>query len=117
MLLAVHMLGTAEALTMGQRSGLDPSALSDILKASSGRNWSLEVYNPMPGVMAGVPASNGFAPGFMVDLMVKDLKLAMQVCADAGVDARMGALAAELYAHHQRDGAGAKDFSSIIERL
>ena len=49
--------------------------------------------------------------------MVKDLKLAMQVCADAGVDARMGALAAELYTHHQRDGAGAKDFSSIIERL
>ena len=63
MLLAIHMIGTCEALTMGARSGLEPAALSEILRASSGRNWSLEVYNPYPGVMEGVPASKGFQPG------------------------------------------------------
>ena len=66
MLLAVHMIGTCEALAMGANSGLDPAKLSEILKASSGRNWSLEVYNPMPGVMEGVPASKGYAPGLCV---------------------------------------------------
>ena len=63
------------------------------------------------------PASNGFAPGFMTDLMVKDLGLAMEVAEKGGVDARMGELAAALYTEHKEGGSGAKDFSSIIERL
>ena len=117
MLLAVHMVGTCEALMMGAKHGLEPEKLSAILKASSGKNWSLEVYNPYPGVMDGVPASNGYAPGFMVDLMVKDLGLAMDVAQQVNVDARMGMLAKELYADHQEKGMGGKDFSSIMMHL
>ena len=79
MLLAVHMIGTSEALAMGEAHGLDPAVLSEIMKASSGNNWSLQVYNPWPDVMAGVPSSNNYQPGFMVDLMVKDLGLACEV--------------------------------------
>lgn len=117
MLLAVHMLGTCEALTMGARNGLDPRVLSEIMLASSGRNWSLEVYNPWPGVMDAAPASNDYKPGFMVDLMVKDLGLAMQVAQQAGVDNRLGRLAAELYAAHREAGNGQRDFSSILESI
>jgi len=117
MLLAIHMIGSCEALAMGAQAGLEPAALSEILRASSGRCWTLEVYNPVPGVMPNVPASRGYAPGFMVDLMVKDLRLAMEVAGAGGVDARMGALAAELYASHQAAGSGARDFSSMYERL
>ena len=69
--LAVSMIGTSEALAMGEAHGLDPAILSDIMKASSGNNWSLQVYNPWPDVMEGVPSSNNYQPGFMVDLMVK----------------------------------------------
>ncbi len=57
MLLAIHMIGTAEALQMGVDHGLDPAVLSDIMKASSGDNWSLDKYNPWPGVMENVPSS------------------------------------------------------------
>lgn len=117
MLLAVHMIGTCEALAMGQRHGLDPKVLSEIMLASSGRNWSLEVYNPSPGVMEGVPASNDYQPGFMVDLMVKDLGLAMEIADAAGVDNAMGALAAKLYEAHREAGNGKLDFSSIFRRL
>jgi 3-hydroxyisobutyrate dehydrogenase len=116
MLLAVHMLGTCEALAMGERHGLDPTRLSEIMLASSGRNWSLEVYNPWPGVMEGSPASNDYRPGFMVDLMAKDLGLALDVAAAAGVDNRMGQLAQALYAEHQEAGNGPRDFSSVLER-
>jgi len=115
MLLAIHMIGSCEVLEMGARAGLAPEKLSEILLASSGRNWSLEVYNPFPGVMPDKPASRGFPPGFMVDLMVKDLKLALDVAGD--LDVRMGGLAMELYEQHQREGHGALDFSSIIKRL
>lgn len=117
MLLAIHMIGTAEALEMGARNGLDPNVLSEIMLASSGRNWSLEVYNPYPGVMDTAPASNDYKPGFMVDLMVKDLGLAMEIAQHADVDNRMGQLARELYSAHQDGGSGQKDFSSILRRL
>ena len=117
MLLAIHMLGTCEALEMGARNGLDPSVLSDIMLASSGRNWSLEVYNPYPGVMENSPASNDYKPGFMVDLMVKDLGLAMAIADQSDVDNRMGKLAQALYEQHQSSGNGQRDFSSVLELL
>jgi 3-hydroxyisobutyrate dehydrogenase len=102
---------------MGARNGLDPKVLSEIMLASSGRNWSLEVYNPYPDVMPTAPASNGYKPGFMVDLMVKDLGLAAQIAEQSGVDNLMGKLAQSLYEQHQAQGNGTRDFSSILERL
>jgi 3-hydroxyisobutyrate dehydrogenase len=117
MLLAIHMIGTSEALEMGARNGLDPKVLSDIMLASSGRNWSLEVYNPYPDVMPAAPASNDYQPGFMVDLMVKDLGLAMEIAQQCDIDNRMGQLAQELYSQHQEAGNGQKDFSSILRKL
>ncbi|MEJ6811287.1 MAG: 3-hydroxyisobutyrate dehydrogenase, partial [Oceanospirillaceae bacterium] len=77
MLLSVLMAGTAEALRMGMENGLDAEVLSDIMVKSSGRNWALEIYNPVPGVMEGTPASKDYQGGFMVDLMNKDLALAL----------------------------------------
>ncbi|MCX2974608.1 3-hydroxyisobutyrate dehydrogenase [Halieaceae bacterium IMCC8485] len=117
MLLAIHMIGSCEALEMGARNGLDPAVLSEIMLASSGRNWSLEVYNPYPGVMENAPASNDYKPGFMVDLMAKDLGLALGIAEQSGVDNRMGKLAQSLYEQHQQKGNGQRDFSSILEQM
>jgi 3-hydroxyisobutyrate dehydrogenase len=117
MLLAIHMIGTCEALEMGARNGLDPKVLSEIMLASSGRNWSLEVYNPYPGVMEKAPASNDYRPGFMVDLMLKDLGLALDIATGSGCDNPMGALARELYGEHQAAGNGQLDFSSILKKF
>lgn len=115
MLLAIHMVGTAEALQMGVNNGLDPKVLSEIMLASSGRNWSLEVYNPHPGVMETAPASNDYNPGFMVQLMLKDLGLAMENSVASQSSVPMGALARSLYSSHQRAGNANRDFSSIAE--
>ncbi len=119
MLLAVLMTGTAEAIQLGVANGLDPSVLSDIMQQSSGGNWALNVYNPYPGVMDGVPASRGYSGGFLVDLMIKDLTLAMDGAAASGQTTPMGALARSLYVLHknrgtaEQDDAGTLDFSSI----
>ncbi len=115
MLLAVHMIGTAEALQMGVDNGLDPKVLSEIMRNSSGCNWSLEKYNPWPGVMEGVPASRGYQGGFLVDLMLKDLGLARETAQASGSATPMGGLAGDLYRLYRRaaEGNGALDFSSI----
>ena len=56
MLLAIHMIGTCEALEMGARNGLDPKVLSDIMLASSRPQLvTRRVYNPYPGVMEAAP--------------------------------------------------------------
>ena len=117
MLLAVHMIGTCEALAMGAKAGLEPAVLSEIMKASSGNNWSLQVYNPWPEVMPGAPAGNNYEPGFMVDLMVKDLGLAEEVATGTGVDNQLGRLALQLYQAHQANGHGKLDFSSILNAI
>ena len=107
------MTGTAEALQLGVDSGLDPAVLSEIMRKSSGGNWSLEVYNPFPGVMESVPSSNNYDGGFLVDLMIKDLGLAMETAQAEGAATPMGSLARNLYLNLRKQGYGRKDFSSI----
>lgn len=113
MLLAILMAGTTEALALGAKNGLDPAVLSEIMKQSSGANWVLNVYNPWPGVMEGVPASNNYQGGFQVDLMAKDLGLAWETALSSKSSIPMGSLARNLFALHAQKGNGGLDFSSI----
>jgi 3-hydroxyisobutyrate dehydrogenase len=114
MLLAIHMAGTAEALALGVANGLDPRVLSDIMGKSSGRNWSLEVYNPWPGVHDNAPAARGYSGGFGTALMLKDLGLAAEASIASGSAIPLGELARNLYAMHATHSA-ALDFSSILK--
>ena len=116
MLLAVHMCGTAETLALGVNNGLDPVVLSEIMKNSSGGNWSLEKYNPYPGVMETAPASENYSGGFLNTLMLKDLKLASELALGSKSTTPMGKLAMQLYEEMKDDGFGTLDFSSIQKK-
>lgn len=113
MLLAILMAGTSEALALGAKNGLDPAVLSEIMKQSSGGNWALNVYNPWPGVMDGVPASRDYQGGFLVKLMTKDLGLAFDNAVTNQASIPMGSLARNLFQLHAGQGHGELDFSSI----
>lgn len=113
MLLAILMSGTSEALALGVKNGLDPAVLSEIMKQSSGGNWALNVYNPWPGVMDGVPASRDYEGGFLVNLMTKDLGLAFDNAVKNQASIPMGSLARNLFQLHAGQGNGSLDFSSI----
>ncbi len=115
MLLGILMIGTSEAIALGVANGLDPKVLSEIMRRSSGGNWALEKYNPLPGVMEAAPASKGYAGGFGTDLMLKDLGLAQENAAAVRAATPLGGLARNLYAAHSLAGPGALDFSSVIK--
>ncbi|WP_171043730.1 3-hydroxyisobutyrate dehydrogenase [Pseudoalteromonas spongiae] len=115
MLLAILMAGTSEALQMGIDNGLDPKVLSDIMLQSSGRNWTLELYNPCPNVLENVPSSNNYKGGFMVDLMAKDLGLAMDTANSSQSNVPLGRLSQSLYQLMQNQEMGNLDFSSIFK--
>ena len=114
MLLGIQMLGTSEALRLGIANGMDPKVLSDIMSKSSGRNWALELYNPCPGVMENVPSSKGYAGGFGVDLMLKDMGLAIENAQDLGASVPLGELSRQLFEAHSKAGNGQLDFSSVF---
>lgn len=115
MLLGILMIGTSEAIRLGVANGLDPKVVSDVMAKSSGRNWTLEVYNPCPGVADNVPASRHYTGGFGVDLMLKDLGLAVESAGASGASVPLGELARRLYDIHSKSGAGGLDFSSIYQ--
>ncbi|GLT19870.1 3-hydroxyisobutyrate dehydrogenase [Vibrio zhanjiangensis] len=115
LMLGILMSGTCEALNLGIDNGLDPKVLSNIMLQSSGRNWALELYNPCPGVMETSPASNGYRPGFMSKLMLKDLGLGLDAAAMSKSSVPMGSLARNLYAFHNANGNEELDFSSLFE--
>ncbi len=114
MLLAISMIGVSEAMNLGASLGIDPKLLAGIINTSSGRCWSSDTYNPFPGVIETSAASRGYTGGFGVDLMLKDLGLAMDAAKQTKQPAILGSLAHQLYQTWSAMGSGAKDFSSII---
>jgi 3-hydroxyisobutyrate dehydrogenase len=117
MLLAIHMIGTCEAFAMASKLGLDPQTFYDISSVSSGQNWSMTSYCPVPGVGPKSPADNNYEGGFATALMLKDLTLALAAADEAGVDPAMGKRARELYEAFAAAGNAGRDFSAIIETL
>ncbi|QBC33019.1 MULTISPECIES: 3-hydroxyisobutyrate dehydrogenase [Pandoraea] len=115
MLLGILMAGTSEALRLGIANGLDPKVLSAVMQQSSGRNWTLEVYNPCPGVMENAASSRGYTGGFATDLMAKDLRLAHGAAVAGDVATPLGDLARRIFEVHRANGHGALDFSSIFQ--
>jgi 3-hydroxyisobutyrate dehydrogenase len=115
LLLGISMIGVAEAMSLGVGLGIDPKILAGVINTSSGRCWSSDTYNPYPGVMENVPAARGYTGGFGTDLMLKDLGLATEAAKQAKQPLLLGSVAQQLYQMFSGGGAGAQDFSAIID--
>uniref|UniRef100_A0A8C6V9E3 3-hydroxyisobutyrate dehydrogenase n=1 Tax=Neogobius melanostomus TaxID=47308 RepID=A0A8C6V9E3_9GOBI len=117
MLLAIGMIGTAETMNLGIRLGLDPKLLAQVLNMSSGRCWSSDTYNPVPGVMEGVPSANNYQGGFGTTLMAKDLGFAQSTATSTRSPIPLGSMAHQIFRVMCSRGYANKDFSSIFQFL
>jgi 3-hydroxyisobutyrate dehydrogenase len=117
MLLGASMIATAEAFNLALKLGLDPNVFFNISSKASGQCWSMTSYCPVPGPVPSAPSNRNYDGGFMVGLMLKDLKLAMAAAKAAGASVPMGALAENLYQNFVNLGGAPKDFSAIIKLL
>ena len=109
----VTMVAAAEAFAMGKASGVDPEILHEVIRTSSGASWVMEKDPPCPGLVEGAPASRGFEAGFTVDLMLKDVALAVSALMALGLPCPSGAAAAQVYRMASRDGLGGLDMSAV----
>ena len=115
-LLAISNIATAEAMNLGIKWGLDAKSLGELINTSSGHCWSSEVNNPVTGVSPGAPAEKQYEGGFSVELMKKDLELAMAAAAKVGALSELGPKALEVYEHVEAQEPG-KDFSVVYRWL
>ena len=91
MALAIQMLSIAEALALGEKLGMDPKLLSDVMSTATSRCWSVDTYNPIPGYLPNVPASRDYLGGFNAELVLKDLTISTNAAKDcnANVDSAL----------------------------
>ncbi|KAJ2721871.1 hypothetical protein GGI07_003662 [Coemansia sp. Benny D115] len=118
LLLAISMIGTAEAMNLGIRLGLEPKVLASIFNTSSGRCWSSDTANPVPNVIATAPSTNEYSGGFKSRLMLKDLGLVSNAANDSKTPLLLGALAENIYRLVSGNPAfSEKDFSVVYKWL
>ncbi len=105
----VTMVALAEACAIAERGGIDAALLYELLTTSTGDSRVLRNRYPRPGVDPAHPASRDYEPLFALDLIAKDLALAL----DLGLSAPVAAAALAAYREAQSAGLGSKDYSAV----
>jgi 3-hydroxyisobutyrate dehydrogenase len=115
--LAITMVGLSESLALGVKQGIDPKVLSQIMGVGSARCWSLDTYNPIPGVLPNVPSGRDYENGFGMELITKDVNIALECAKDAGLDLELSKKTLEHYAKLNESGLSKKDFSYVYQYI
>lgn len=111
MLCGTIAASVAEAFVLGVKAGADTDTMAKIIGVSSGANWQLANQFPLR-------AFNGsFKPGFMTDLLHKDLGLALDLAAENQATVAMTSVARQLYELTRASGHGRDDYTSLMQVL
>ena len=111
MLTGVFAAAIAEAFVLGVKAGADVETMAKIIGVSSGASWQLSNQFPLR-------AFNGsFQPGFMTDLLHKDLGLALDLAAENQTPIAMTALTRQMYEMARASGYGREDYTSLLKVL
>ena len=98
----------AEALIVGERFGLDPAVIVDILNVSTGRNFSTET------VIGSEVLSSRFATGFALALLAKDIRIAADLADGLGLDAPLVQLSNRRWSEALAGLGDGKDFTEAF---
>jgi 2-hydroxy-3-oxopropionate reductase len=110
LLVGVHSLAAAEALTLARRAGLDLDRVLDVLTAGAASSRMLEVRGPMI-------AREEFPPQMKLELFMKDLHLIQEAARAVGAPLPLTDVAERLYADVLRSGHGALDLAVVVKAL
>jgi 3-hydroxyisobutyrate dehydrogenase len=103
--------GIVESFVLGVKAGADVETMAKIIGVSSGASWQLS--NQFPA-----RAFNGsFQPGFMTDLLHKDLGLALDLAAENQAPLALTALTRQMYEMARAEGFGREDYTSLLKVL
>jgi 3-hydroxyisobutyrate dehydrogenase len=106
----LSLLAMAEAITLAERAGVDAAKMLGVVSAGAAGSWMLS--NLGPRALKG-----DFAPGFMVELMQKDLRLVLETAAIARTALPGTALVNQLFAVVEAEGRGRDGTQAIVDAL
>ena len=109
----VITIACSEAMDMGMRAGIDAQVLASVFAAGTAQNAICDTFNPVPGVCPKAPSSNGYRGGFRVQLMRKDIGLAVDMARRLATRNALGTSALGVYAAAS-DAADCKDLDSRV---
>jgi 3-hydroxyisobutyrate dehydrogenase len=107
----INMAAIAEGLTLGVRAGADPEMMRQVISVSSG-NSTLFQLRAKDFIL-----KDSFKPGFMLDLMKKDLGIGVDLGKALNIPVPIGAAAYQMYAAASGLGAGEQDFSAVCRAI
>jgi 3-hydroxyisobutyrate dehydrogenase len=110
---AAQMLAVAEACTFAVKEGLDLGVVYDVLTHSTGDCTAIRTRIPFEGARADAPASNGWKPGFMTDLMAKDVRLVRDAAERSGIASASASAVQPVLDAAVEAGYGREDFSAL----
>ncbi len=113
----VAAVAVSEAFRIAEGFGVDPKTLTDVIAKSSGHTWVMEHMHPVPGLVAKAASTRDYAPGFMTDLMAKDLGLAVNAARELRVPVVVSPAAQQVLRLASSHGFGRKDFTSVYQFL
>jgi 3-hydroxyisobutyrate dehydrogenase len=113
----VAAVAVSEAFRIAEGFGVDARLLTDVIAKSSGNTWVMEAMHPVPGLVAKAASTRDYAPGFMTDLMVKDLGLAVNAARELRVPVVVAPAAQQMLRLASSHGWGRKDFTSVYQFL
>ncbi|HVF11396.1 MAG TPA: NAD(P)-dependent oxidoreductase [Abditibacteriaceae bacterium] len=105
---AMNLLGVCEALILGQKMGIAPETIIEVIGAGAGTSWAMQ--NLAPKIISG-----DFAPGFMIDTQQKDMRLVAEAAAGAGVPLLGASLAQQLWRSAQTYGCGEEGIQAMFK--
>jgi len=113
----VAAVAVSEAFRIAEGFGVDPRVVTEVIAKSSGNTWLMEHMHPVPGLVARAASTNGYAPGFMTDLMCKDIGLAVDAARSLRIPLFVAPAAQQVYRLASSHGLGRRDFTSVYTFL
>jgi 3-hydroxyisobutyrate dehydrogenase len=113
----VAAVAVSEAFRIAEGFGVDFKVLTEVISKSSGNTWVMEHMHPAPGLVAKAASSRDYEPGFMTDLMAKDLGLAVNAARELRVPVVVAPAAQQILRLASSHGLGRKDFSAVYQFL
>jgi 3-hydroxyisobutyrate dehydrogenase len=109
----VAAVAVSEAFRIAEGFGVDAKILTDVISKSSGNTWVMEHMHPVAGIVPRSASTNDYAPGFMTDLMAKDLGLAVNAARELRVPVVVAPAAQQVLRLASSHGFGRRDFTSV----
>ncbi len=113
----VSAIAVSEAFRIAEGFGVDHKVLTEVISKSSGNTWVMENMHPVPGLVPRSASSRDYEPGFMTDLMTKDLGLAVNAARELRVPVFVAPAAQQALRLASSHGLGRKDFTAIYTFL